>query len=24
MPDIIVIPQIKESEQDNHFIELDC
>lgn len=24
MSDIIIIPQIKESEQDNHFIELDC
>lgn len=24
MSDIIIIPQIKESEQDDHFIELDC
>lgn len=24
MEDIIIIPQIKESEQDDHFIELDC
>jgi hypothetical protein len=24
MYDIITIPQIKESEQDDHFIELDC